>query len=225
MNKERRVLAVPSVTPFPPKPDISLYQHLTEKERMVSGFPYVPFDAELVAIRKKARVLQRKFNEADEDDLEGKREALRQLFHPACKDNNIYFEPSLRVDYGENIIIGDNFQANYNCILLDCARIEIGDNCLMAPNVQLYTATHDVDALSRQGDGYYEYASPIKVGDNCWFGGMSVVLPGVTIGNNVVIGAVSIYKSAMITTCSSNCLWIFTLIFFYVGIHCNERYT
>lgn len=192
MSQERRILAVPAVTPLPPKPDISLYKHLTEKERMLQGFPYSPFDPELMEIRKRARLHQREFNEAKEDDQEGRRNALRKLFHPACKDNSIYFEPNLRVDYGENIIIGDNFQANYNCVLLDGARIEIGDNCLFAPNVQLYTITHPLDVAGRMGQGeeYWEYAQPIKIGDNCWLGGMVVVMPGVTIGNNCVIGAV-----------------------------------
>ncbi|CAL8096037.1 unnamed protein product [Orchesella dallaii] len=190
---ERRVMAVPHVSEMPPKPDISLYQHLNEKERMLNSFPYNPFDEELTRIRRKARVLQRKFNDSGEDDVEGRREILREMLHPDCRGNKIYIEPDLRVDYGENIIIGDNFQANFNCVILDCARIEIGDNCLFAPNVQLYAATHHVDALSRQAnDDYYELAYPIKIGDNCWIGGMSVVLPGVTIGNNVVVGAGSV---------------------------------
>ncbi|CAL8123857.1 unnamed protein product [Orchesella dallaii] len=189
----RRVLEVPDVTEFPPLPEKSLYQHLSHRERMVGGFPYTPFDAELTRMRRQARVLQRKFNDTDEDDVEGRREILRQLLNPDCRQNKIYIEPDFRCDYGVNISIGDNFQSNFNCVFLDCARITVGDNCLFGPNVQLYAGTHHVDSLTRQAnDDYIETAYPIKIGDNCWLGGMTVVLPGVTIGNNVVVGTGSV---------------------------------
>lgn len=188
---EKRVLSVPEVTPMPALPDKSLYEHLSQKERMLQGFPYSPFDPAIQEIRARARLLQRQFNNTKDDDNDTRREILRQLLSPACKDNNIYFEPDLRVDHGVHITIGDNFQANYNCVLLDCAKIEIGDNCLFGPNVQLYAATHPLDAAHRQAnEDYLETAYPIKIGDNCWLGGMCVINPGVTIGNNVVVGAV-----------------------------------
>lgn len=191
MASNRRIMAVPQVTPIPPQPDNSLYQDLTEMDRMLRGFPYKPWDPELIAVREKARDLQRQFNSIAEENAEQRREILRKLLHPASKDNKILIEPNFRMDYGQNVIIGENFRASFNMVILDGARVEIGDNCIFGPNVQLYPATHSLDAATRQdNEDYYELAYPIKIGDNCWFGGLVVVLPGVTIGNNVVVGAV-----------------------------------
>ena len=93
-------------------------------------------------------------------------------------------------DYGYNIEIGENFFANHNCIILDCAKVTFGDNVFIAPNCGFYTAGHPIDA-ERRNQGL-EYARPIKVGDDVWFGGGVQVMPGVTIGSNTVIGSGSV---------------------------------
>ena len=98
--------------------------------------------------------------------------------------------PPFYCDYGKHIEVGKNFFANYNCTLLDVAKIRIGDNCQMAPNVAIYTAGHPIHPVSR--NSAYEYGREVTVGDNVWFGGSTVVCPGVHIGDNVVIGAGSV---------------------------------
>ena len=93
-------------------------------------------------------------------------------------------------DYGFHIEVGKNFFANYNCTILDVAKVKIGDNCQMAPNVSIYTAGHPLGASDRNKG--LEYAYPITIGNNVWIGAGAIILPGVTIGNNVVIGAGSV---------------------------------
>lgn len=177
----------------PPKPDIKLYEHLSEKERMIAGFPYVPMDSQLHEERTKARNLVNKYNRLEADDDKGRMEILDQLLHPNCRGRKIFLEPNFRVDYGYNLEFGNNLQANYDCVFLDCAPIKIGENCLMAPGVHIYAATHPLDAKYRKNDEkYYELAYPVTIGDNCWLGGRAVICPGVTIGDNVVVGAGSV---------------------------------
>lgn len=178
--------------PLPPQPDIKLYEHLSEKDRMNGGFPYKPMDEQLFKERLDARKLIQKFNRLDVEEEPARQEILRKLFNPACGEK-LFVEAPFRVDYGYNITAGNNLQVNFGCVFLDCAPITIGENCLMAPNVHLYAATHPLDAKYRQdNDDYYELAYPIKIGDNCWIGGQSIICPGVTIGNNVTIGAGSV---------------------------------
>lgn len=172
------------------KPDIKLYEHLSEKERMIAGFPYSPFDKQLVEERTKARKLVQKYNSLGSEDEEGRQKILDELLNPACKGKKLFIEPTLRVDYGYNLTFGNNLGVNFDCVFLDCAPITIGDNCLMAPGVHIYAATHPVDAKYRQdNEDYYELAYPVKIGNNCWIGGRAIICPGVTIGDNVVIGA------------------------------------
>lgn len=179
--------------PLSPKPDIKLYEQLSEKERMIAGFPYVPMDAQLHEERTKARHLVNKYNRLEADDDKGRKKILDQLLHPNCRGRKIFLEPNFRVDYGYNLDIGNNLQANYDCVFLDCAPIKIGKNCLMAPGVHIYAATHPLDAKYRKDDEeYYELAYPVTIGDNCWLGGRAVICPGVTIGDNVVVGAGSV---------------------------------
>lgn len=174
----------------PVKPDIKLYEHLTEKERMIAGFPYVPSDGELMCERTSARKLIKKYNELDVDDEKGRQGILDELLSPACHGKKLFIEAPFRVDYGYNLTFGNNLQANFDCVFLDCAPITIGENCLMAPGVHIYAATHPVDAKYRQdNDEYYELAYPVKIGDNVWIGGKAIICPGVTIGDNVTIGA------------------------------------
>lgn len=103
---------------------------------------------------------------------------------------NIYFEPPFHCEYGSHIEVGENFYANINCVMLDVGKITIGDNVLFGPNVSIYTAGHPIHPESRNSG--YEYGIPVTIGDNVWIGGSCVILPGVSIGNNVVIGAGSV---------------------------------
>lgn len=103
---------------------------------------------------------------------------------------NIYFEPPFHCEYGNHIEVGENFYANVNCIMLDVGKITIGDNVLFGPNVSIHTAGHPIHPESRNSG--YEYGIPVTIGSNVWIGGSCVILPGVSIGNNVVIGAGSV---------------------------------
>ncbi|HIB1873966.1 TPA: chorismate mutase [Enterococcus faecium] len=158
----------------------------TEKEKMIAGELYFANDPELVADRMFARSQSQIINQAESAELRS--QLLKETFGRTGK--KIYMEPVINFDYGYNIFVGENFYANFNCTFLDVSTIEIGDNCMFAPNVQLYTATHPLHPVKRNSG--LEYAKPIKIGDNVWLGGGVIVTPGVTLGNNVVVGAGSV---------------------------------
>ncbi|MEO2612769.1 chorismate mutase [Enterococcus faecium] len=158
----------------------------TEKEKMIAGELYFANDPELVSDRMFARSQSQIINQAESAELRS--QLLKETFGRTGK--KIYMEPVINFDYGYNIFVGENFYANFNCTFLDVSTIEIGDNCMFAPNVQLYTATHPLHPVKRNSG--LEYAKPIKIGDNVWLGGGVIVTPGVTLGNNVVVGAGSV---------------------------------
>jgi len=158
---------------------------MTEMEKMVSGELYDPYDPELVRFRINARILTGKYNKTSVKQLKYRMKILKKLFGSTGK--NIFIEPSFHCDYGFNIHAGDNFYANFDCVILDVAEVIIGKNCLIAPQVGIYTATHPLDpALRNSGK---EYAKKIIIGDNCWIGGHAVINPGVVLGNNVVVAS------------------------------------
>jgi len=186
-------MAAKSIRPPSPKPDPKEYEHLTHKQRMIAGYPYRPGDSELCKERAEARRLILEFNKSSVEEEENRQSIIKKLFHPSCRDKKILVEPSFRVDYGYNITVGNNLQLNYDCVFLDCAPITIGDNFLAAPGVHIYAATHPLDVKHRQdNDDYYELAKPVRIGNNVWVGGQAIICPGVTIGDNSVIGAGSI---------------------------------
>ncbi len=158
----------------------------TEKEKMIAGELYFANDPELVADRMFARSQSQIINQAESAELRS--QLLKETF--ARTGKKIYMEPVINFDYGYNIFVGENFYANFNCTFLDVSTIEIGDNCMFAPNVQLYTATHPLHPVKRNSG--LEYAKPIKIGNNVWLGGGVIVTPGVTLGDNVVVGAGSV---------------------------------
>lgn len=158
----------------------------TEKEKMIAGELYFANDPELVADRMFARSQSQIINQAESAELRS--QLLKETFGRTGK--KIYMEPVINFDYGYNIFVGENFYANFNCTFLDISTIEIGDNCMFAPNVQLYTATHPLHPVKRNSG--LEYAKPIKIGNNVWLGGGVIVTPGVTLGDNVVVGAGSV---------------------------------
>jgi len=159
---------------------------MTEKKRMIAGEMYnPPADPELVTERHQARLLFQEINSLNEDAVEKRNKLLNTLINNAGM--NLYIEPPFYCDYGSNIIVGDNVFMNFNCCILDVCKVTIGNNCMFAPNVQIYTATHPLEAKARNSGR--EYAKPITIGNNVWIGGNATICPGVTIGNNVVIGA------------------------------------
>lgn len=158
----------------------------SEKEKMIAGELYFANDPELVADRQFARSQSQIINQAETTELRA--QLLKETFGKTGK--KIYIEPMINFDYGYNIFVGENFYANFNCTFLDVSTIEIGDNCMFAPNVQLYTATHPLHPVKRNSG--LEYAKPIKIGNNVWLGGGVIITPGVTLGDNVVVGAGSV---------------------------------
>ena len=144
-------------------------------------------DDEVFEEQKKARVLTQKLNTVDRSDFSAIAEIVKELFG---KSENAFVNPPFYCDYGSHIEVGKNFFANYNCTILDVAKVIIGDNCQLAPNVSIYTAGHPVHPDTRNSG--YEYGIQVTIGDNVWIGGNTVICPGVHIGDNVVIGAGSV---------------------------------
>lgn len=160
----------------------------TEKEKMLNSELYDGADPQLVKEREHARKLTRQFNQTLETELDERRDILNNLF--GSIGERIYIEPSFRCDYGSNIYIGDNFYANFDCVILDVAEVRIGANCFLAPGVHIYTAGHPLEPTLRNTG--LEFGKPITIGDNVWIGGRSVINPGVTIGHNVVVASGSV---------------------------------
>lgn len=156
------------------------------KERRDAGLAYIS-DASIMEEQAVCRKLLQKLNFMDRSDFDGIAAVVKELFG---KSEGAFVNPPFYCDYGSHIEVGKNFFANYNCTILDVAKVKIGDYCQMAPNVSIYTAGHPVYPDTR--NSMYEYGKEITIGDNVWIGGNTVICPGVHIGNNVVIGAGSV---------------------------------
>lgn len=176
----------------------------TEKEKMLAGEVYDSGDKEIVAQWHLAKTLMYEFNNTPNTDKQKQDEILYKLL--GSRGENLWIAAPFLCDFGENIHIGNNTEINLNCTFLDCNKITIGSNVLIAPNVQLYTASHPIKASDRipQGDvGGNNFAfcktttAPITIGDNVWIGGGVIILPGVTIGNNTTIGAGSVVTKSI----------------------------
>lgn len=159
-----------------------------EKKKMLSGKLYIPRDPQLAVDCKKCRMLVRLFNSTTEEQRDYRRQLLGELLG-GCGER-CYFEPPVHFDYGCNTYVGENFYANFDCIILDVNKVIIGDNVMFGPRVNVFTAGHPVDAEIR-AEGL-EYGYQITIGSNVWVGGNSTINPGVTIGDNVVIGSGSV---------------------------------
>lgn len=155
---------------------------------MLLGKPYLAFVEMLIEERQKARQLTHQINQLNPTEISERNRLFAQLL--GRTGQNFHIEMPFRCDYGYNIEIGENFFANYNCTILDCAKVTIGNNVLFAPNVSLYTAGHPIDAEKRNAG--WEYAFPISIGNDVWIGGNVTINPGITVGNNVVIGSGSV---------------------------------
>lgn len=159
---------------------------VTEKEKMIAGQLYFASDAELVADRATAKKLAQAISQTE--DKRAREELVKEAFGKTGE--RVYIEPNINFDYGYNIFVGENFYTNYNSILLDICPITIGNNCMFGPNVQLYTASHPLEPGKRNSG--LELGKPITIGDNAWLGGGVVIVPGVTLGDNVVVAAGSV---------------------------------
>lgn len=159
---------------------------MTMKERRDAGLAYQS-DASVMEEQAVSRRILQKLNFMDRSDFEGIAAVVKELLG---KSEGAFINPPFYCDYGKNIEVGKNFFANYNCTILDVAKVKIGDNCQMAPNVAIYTAGHPIHPATRNSQ--YEYGKPVTIGDNVWIGGNTVLCPGVRVGNNVVIGAGSV---------------------------------
>lgn len=157
----------------------------SEREKMLAGELYDPLDADLVAGRRRARLLALRLNQSSDDEKELRRELLQELF--GSSGENLWLEPPFYCDYGSNIHVGDNVFFNFNCVVLDVAEVTIGSGTMFGPAVQIYTATHPIEAHERMKG--LEAGKPIAIGKEVWVGGGAIILPGVTIGDRSVIGA------------------------------------
>ena len=158
---------------------------MTEKEKMLTGQLYDSSDEQLVKERHEARLLFQKINALTDKDKPLRDKLFYDLFGEAGE--KLFVEPPFYCDYGYNIKVGYNVFMNYNCCILDVMEVTMGNNVLIGPNVQIYTATHPMDAKTRAT--WLEFAKPIHIGSDVWIGGGAILCPGITVGNGVVIGA------------------------------------
>jgi maltose O-acetyltransferase len=160
---------------------------MTEREKMLAGELYDPCDPELVAARERARDLCWELNATRDRHVEERRRILRQLF--GTGGDTVWMQPPFYCDYGTNILLGQRVFFNFNCVVLDVCRVTIGDFTLFGPAVQIYTATHPLEAKLRRTQ---EFGKPVVIGTDVWVGGAAIICPGVTIGDRTVIGAGSV---------------------------------
>lgn len=162
---------------------------MTEKEKMLNNELYNPnYDEQLINERFVAKDICYEYNRIKPSDMKKREEAIKKL-NIKIGDTFLIEQPFL-CDYGYNIELGNNFYSNHNLVILDAAKVKFGNDVFIGPNCGFYTAGHPLDADTRNKG--IEYAKPIEIGDNVWFGGNVVVLPGVKIGSNSVIGAGSV---------------------------------
>lgn len=158
---------------------------MSEREKMLAGHLYNAMDGQLVAGRRRARELLARFNTSADSQTELRVQLYKSLFGAVGTD--VHIEPPFYCDYGSNIYIGDRLFFNFDCVVLDPAEVHIGNNVLFGPAVQIYTATHPMEAAARRGG--LESALPIHIGSDVWVGGGAILCPGVSIGAGSVIGA------------------------------------
>jgi maltose O-acetyltransferase len=159
----------------------------SEKEKMLAGELYDPLNEELVRARNRARDLCQDLNATRERDQEARRRILTELFGKGGE--SVWMQPPFFCDYGSNILLGERVFFNFNCVVLDVCLVQIGDFTLFGPAVQIYTATHPMNAELRRKQ---EYAKPVTIGSDVWVGGGAILCPGVKIGSKTVIGAGSV---------------------------------
>ncbi|MBQ5925124.1 MAG: sugar O-acetyltransferase [Paludibacteraceae bacterium] len=161
---------------------------MTEKEKMLAGIEHDATDPQLLAELNAMKELVWEYNQLRPSMMDERRALISRMLGKVGKD--FLINQPFYCDYGSNIEVGDNFFSNFNFVVLDEAKVTIGDNCFIAPNVSIYTVGHPIDPVRRNAK--VETALPVTIGNNVWIGGSVTILPGVTIGNNVTIGAGSV---------------------------------
>jgi maltose O-acetyltransferase len=169
----------------------------TELEKMLAGEPYNAMDPVLIKMRNDAEILYKEYNTTTENDYDRRNQIYDQLF--GKRGEGLSIRAPFYCDYGKNIYMGNKVYMNFNCCILDCANVYIGDNTLFAPYVQVYAATHPTDPEERLKG--VEGAKEVRIGKNCWIGGGAIICPGVTIGDNTTIGAGSIVTKDIPANC------------------------
>jgi maltose O-acetyltransferase len=159
----------------------------TERQKMLAGELYDPFDPELVAAREHARALCQALNATKESEQEERRHVLEGLF--GAGGDSVWMQPPFYCDYGSNIRLGTRVFFNFNCTVLDVCEVRIGDYTLFGPGVQILTPLHPLDADLRRRQ---EYGKPIEIGSDVWVGGGALILAGARIGSRTIIGAGSV---------------------------------
>ena len=162
---------------------------MTEKEKMLAGMIYSATDTQLLVELNAVKEVIHKYNSMSPADCEGRLQILKDLLGHIGDDAIIINQP-FYCDYGKQISVGKRFFANFHFTVLDEAKVTIGDDCFIGPNVSIYTACHSTDPIER--NTRKEWAEPVTIGNNVWIGGSVTILPGVTIGDNVTIGAGSV---------------------------------
>lgn len=166
---------------------------MTDWEKIRAGIMYNDFADELFARRVTAKKLFRAYNRTEDDEVEKRQQILCELLESVGK--NVWIEPDFRCEFGKNITIGNDVYINFGCIILDCARVTIGDNALFGPNIGIYPLNHAIDAEERVKGGCT--GTPVHIGKRVWLGGDVKILAGVTIGDDTIIGAGSVVTKSI----------------------------
>lgn len=170
---------------------------MNNKERMIAGKLYNSSDKSLIFARIKARMLADRYNKTHAWNIIRRFRLIKRMF-PNATGKNVFFEPTIRIEYGINIQFGNNFYMNFDCQLLDVAPISIGNNVMFGPRVIIATPVHPLIAeeriMQQYPDGFYalEYAKPVNIGNNVWIASNVTVCGGVNIGDNTIIAAGSV---------------------------------
>lgn len=167
---------------------------MTEKEKMLAGMVYSAVDKELLEELNGVKEVIHRYNALPPSDVVGRLGILKDLLGGIGDDAIIINQP-FYCDYGKQISVGRRFFANFHLTVLDEAKVTIGDDCFIGPNVSIYTACHSTDPIER--NTRKEWAKPVTIGNNVWIGGSTTILPGVTIGDNVTIGAGSVVTKSI----------------------------